>query len=113
MPTKLPPPAEAFREEYAEVWKAFTALGDRCHKAGPLDERTRRIVKLALAIGAGLEGGTHSAVRNALAAGIAPEEIKHVAVLGVTTIGLPSTMRALTWIGDGLQPEDDSTEKHV
>ena len=107
---KLPQPVEAFKDDYTEVWKAFTQLGDRCHKAGPLDEKTRRLVKLALAIGAGLEGGTHSAVRNALAAGIKPEEIKHVAVLGITTLGLPSTMRALTWIGDGLAPEDDSTQ---
>ncbi len=110
---KLPRPVETFREDYAEVWRAFTQLGDQCHRAGPLDERTRRLVKLALAIGAGLEGGTHSAVRNAQAAGLSPAEIKHVAVLGMTTLGLPATMRALTWIGDGLAPVDDSTEPGV
>ena len=110
MRTELPTPVEEFRKDYAEVWRAFAELGARCHEAGPLDEKTRRLVKLALALGAGLEGGTHSAVRNALAAGITPEEIKHVAVLGVTTLGLPSAMRALTWIGDNLAPRDDSTE---
>ena len=107
---KLPKPVEAFREEYAEVWKAFKQLGDRCHRAGPLDERARRLVKLALAVGAGLEGGTHSAVRNALAAGVTPEEIKHVALLATTTLGLPSTMRALTWISDCLPPEEQKAE---
>src|SRR5205823_5263880 len=45
--------------------KAFNDLGDRCHEAGPLDEKSRRLVKLALSIGAGLEGATHSAVRSA------------------------------------------------
>ena len=110
MRAKLPQPVEEFKRDYPEVWKAFTQLGDRCHRAGPLDEKTRRLVKLALAVGAGLEGGTHSAVRNALAAGITPEEIKHVALLGLTTLGLPASMRALTWIGDGLAPGDDSTE---
>lgn len=110
MRANIPPPVEAFRQDYPEVWRAFQQLGDGCHRAGPLDERARRLVKLALAVGAGLEGGTHSAVRNALAAGLMPEEIKHVAVLAVTTIGLPATMRALTWIGDGLAPADDSTE---
>jgi alkylhydroperoxidase/carboxymuconolactone decarboxylase family protein YurZ len=109
--TKIPPTVEGFREDYNDVWKAFAELGERCHGAGPLDERTRRLVKLALAVGAGLEGATHSAVRNALAAGLTPEEVKHVAVLGITTIGFPASMRALTWIGDGLAPEDDSTEK--
>lgn len=110
MPRELPPPVEGFREEYGEVWKAFTDLGERCHEAGALDERTRRLVKLALAIGAGLEGGTHSAVRRALQAGITPEEIKHVAILGITTIGFPASVRALTWIGDNLDVRDDSTE---
>jgi alkylhydroperoxidase/carboxymuconolactone decarboxylase family protein YurZ len=102
---ELPSPVRGFRDDYREVWQAFTELGNSCHRAGPLDERTRRLVKLALAVGAGLEGGTHSAVRNALAAGITPEEIKHVAVLAITTIGLPASMRALTWIGDGLEKQ--------
>ena len=105
MPDKLPPSVEEFKQEYPEVWKAFTQLGNRLHEAGPLDEKTRRLIKLALSIGAGLEGATHSAVRNALARGVTPEEIKHVAVLAVTTIGFPSTVRALTWIGDGLKPD--------
>lgn len=102
MPKNLPQPLEDFRTEYADVWKAFTELGDQCHNAGPLDEKTRRLVKIALTIGAGLEGGTHSAVRNALASGVKPEEIRHAAVLGTTTLGLPATIRALTWINDCL-----------
>jgi alkylhydroperoxidase/carboxymuconolactone decarboxylase family protein YurZ len=108
MRSKLPAPAEAFKNDHRDVWKAFTQLGSLCHEAGPLDEKSRRLVKLALAVGAGLEGGTHSAVRNALAAGISPEEINHVAILGITTLGLPSAMRALTWIGDDLEPQDES-----
>jgi 4-carboxymuconolactone decarboxylase len=100
MAKELPKPVENFRTEYADVWKAFTELGDKCHNAGPLDEKTRRMVKLALCIGAGLEGGTHSAVRNALSSGCTLEEIRHVAVLGTSTIGLPATIRALTWIND-------------
>lgn len=100
MPRELPKAVETFRTEYADVWKAFTELGDECHKAGPLDEKTRRLVKLALCIGAGLEGGTHSAVRNALASGCTAAEIRHAAVLGTSTIGLPATIRALTWIND-------------
>ncbi len=110
MSAELPSPVKGFKDEYRDVWQAFTELGSRCHQAGPLDEKTRRLVKLALAIGAGLEGGTHSAVRNALAAGVTPEEIRHVAVLGITNLGLPASMRALTWIGDRLSREDDVTE---
>lgn len=57
-------------------------------------------------IGAGLEGAAHSAVRrNALAEGITPEEIRHVAVLAITTLGFPEAMHALAWIGDYLDQE--------
>ena len=69
-------------------------------KAGPLDENSRRLVKLALSIGAGLDGATHSAVRNAHKADITPEEIDHVAVLAITTLGLPAATRAMTWVSD-------------
>jgi alkylhydroperoxidase/carboxymuconolactone decarboxylase family protein YurZ len=106
MPSKLPGPVEEFIDDYSEVWKMFNQLGESCHKAGPLDEKSRRLVKLALAIGAGLEGGTHSALRHALSAGITPEEIKHVAILSITTLGFPSAMKALTWINDGLEPQN-------
>ncbi len=111
MQNKLPPTPGKFKEEFPDVWQAFARLGDECYNAGTLDERTRRLVKIALSIGAGLEGGTHSAVRNALAAGISPEEIKHVAVLGITTLGFPEAMRALTWIEDNFSAkEDDNAE---
>jgi 4-carboxymuconolactone decarboxylase len=98
--TALPAPLMDFKGAYPDVWKAFTRLGDECHAAGPLDERSRRLVKVALAIGAGLEGGTHSAVRNALAAGVLPDEIRHVVVLATTTLGLPATARGWTWAND-------------
>jgi len=89
-----------FRKSYPEVWQAFSHLADACHSAGPLDEKSRRLVKLAFALASGLEGATHSAVRHALDAGISREEMTHVAVLGITTVGFPSSMRAIAWIND-------------
>jgi len=96
----LPKPVLDFRKRYPDVWTAFNELGNRCHSAGPLDEKTRRLVKVAISMGAGLEGATHSAVRNARKAGITADEINHVAVLAVSTLGLPAAIRAYTWAGD-------------
>lgn len=104
MCTQLPKAVNQFRKRHPDVWKAFNDLGERCHEAGPLDEKSRRLVKLALSIGAGLEGATHSAVRNARKAGITPEEIDHVALLAITTVGLPAATRAMTWVTDNLRP---------
>src|SRR3954452_7285281 len=105
MPAKAPPFVADFRTTHADVWESFNALADKCHNAGPLDEKTRRLVKVALSVGAGLEGGTHSAVRNARAAGITDEELTHVCVLAITTLGFPAAMRALTWVSDGAGSE--------
>ena len=97
----LPKAVNQFRKRHADVWKAFNDLGDSCHQAGPLDEKTRRLVKLALSIGAGLGGATHSAVRNAIKSGVSTAEMEHVALLSITTLGLPAATRAWTWIADG------------
>jgi alkylhydroperoxidase/carboxymuconolactone decarboxylase family protein YurZ len=97
---ELPKAVNSFRKHHPDVWKAFNELGEQCHEAGPLDEKSRRLVKLALSIGAGLEGATHSAARNALKGGISAQEMEHVAVLAITTLGLPAATRAMTWLQD-------------
>ena len=95
--------ADRIRKSYPDVWQRFTALANACHEAGPLDEKTRRLVKLALAIAAGTEGGTHSAVRHATEAGISIDEMEHVVILGMTTLGFPAAGRALAWIHDSAE----------
>jgi 4-carboxymuconolactone decarboxylase len=92
-----------FTEDYPEVAKAYEALGDAVHAAGPLDSKSRALIKLAISIGARLEGAVHSHVRKALEAGCTPEEIRQVALLAIPTIGLPPSMAGLTWIGDILE----------
>ncbi len=98
--TRLPKQVNKFSKQYPRIWSAFNELGERCHEAGPLDEKTRRLIKVALSIGAGLEGATHSAVRNARRTGITADEINQVALLAITTLGLPAATRAMTWISD-------------
>lgn len=92
--------AEQIRSSHPEVWARFTQLAEACHNAGPLDEKTRHLVKIALAIAAGTEGGTHSAVRHAEESGITTEEMEHIVMLSITTIGFPAAGRALSWIQD-------------
>ncbi|MDJ0390641.1 carboxymuconolactone decarboxylase family protein [Roseomonas sp. E05] len=99
-PANLPSGAGRLAARYPEVWQAYAELGERCAEQGPLDARTRRLVKLALAIGAGSEGAVHSHVRRALAEGIAPDELEHVMLLTIPLAGLPTAVKAMTWIDD-------------
>jgi AhpD family alkylhydroperoxidase len=103
----LPKHYRNFIENYPEVAKAYEALGNAVHTAGPLDSKTRALIKLAISIGARLEGAVHSHVRKALEAGCTPEEIRQVALLSLPTIGLPSMMAALSWIDDIIEKKND------
>src|SRR3990167_3114137 len=55
----LPRPFEQFGKQHRAVMKAYEALGEAAAKAGPLDGKTRELVKLGMAIGGGPEGGGH------------------------------------------------------
>jgi alkylhydroperoxidase/carboxymuconolactone decarboxylase family protein YurZ len=90
------------KSRYPELIAAYESLGEHCQKAGPLNAKERAIAKLAIAIGAGLEGGVHSHTRRALDAGLTPDEIRHTVLLGMTTIGFPSTMKTMAWVEDVL-----------
>lgn len=93
-----------FRDGYPKVAAALDGLGESTDGAGPLDERTARLVKLGLAIGASAEGAVRSNARKALAAGATAEEIRHVALLGVTTCGFPAAIAGFGWIDEVLAP---------
>ncbi len=98
--TTLPSGAGRLASRHPEVWDRYTELGEACAEAGPLDARTRRLIKVALATGAGLEGAVHSHLRRGLGEGLTPEEFRHVALLAIPTLGLPSAVRAMTWMDD-------------
>lgn len=102
---KLPSAAGGVAKNYPDLWSAYAALGKCAADAGPLDGRARRLVKLALAIGAGSEGAVHSHVRQALAEGVSAAEIKHTALLAITTLGFPRAIAALSWIEDITDPD--------
>lgn len=93
----LPDVYEDFRRAYPELARAYDALGDQLHRAGPLDKRARRLVKLGIAVGAGAEGAVRSHVRKALDEGVARAEIEHAIVLSFTTAGFATMMASLKW----------------
>jgi 4-carboxymuconolactone decarboxylase len=99
----LPDVYLGFREDYPAVAAALDGLGEAVDGAGPLDERTARLVKLGLAVGALAEGAVKSNARKALAAGASPEEVRQVGMLAVTTCGFPAAIAGLGWIDEVLK----------
>jgi alkylhydroperoxidase/carboxymuconolactone decarboxylase family protein YurZ len=97
---KLPSGAAKIAKTHPEVWAAYQQLGSACAGAGPLDSRTLRLVKLAIAVGAESEGAVHSHCRRALDENISKDELRHVALLAIPSLGLAKAVKALVWIED-------------
>jgi alkylhydroperoxidase/carboxymuconolactone decarboxylase family protein YurZ len=64
--------------------------------AGPLDAKTRRLVKLGVAAGLALEGGVRYYAGKALHEGVPPDELRHAVCLALIMAG-PGTVRVLKW----------------
>jgi alkylhydroperoxidase/carboxymuconolactone decarboxylase family protein YurZ len=98
MADHLPEVYTDFRKRFTDVARRQDALAAAVDDAGPLDERTARLVKLGIAIGSQAEGAVRSNVRKALAAGASVEEVEQVVLLGMTTRGFPATVAAWQWM---------------
>lgn len=97
---QLPKRFERFLKEYPEVAVAYENLGDAVHKQGPLDEKTRALIKIAIAAGSKMEGAVHAQVRKALKLKLTKAEIRQVALLSIPTIGFPAAMAVMSWMDD-------------
>jgi 4-carboxymuconolactone decarboxylase len=98
----LPSRFQEFVKAYPECAKAYEALSVTTRMAAPFDEREAELLKLALSLGARLEGAAHSHARRAVESGATPEEVRAVALLAVTTCGFPQAMMGLSWVEDVL-----------
>ena len=98
----LPPTYERFRSAFPELSTAYDALGEAAHRQGPVDLKTRHLIKLGLSVGARAEGAVRSHAKRAAEAGASQEEILQVVALAVTSIGFGPAVAAYSWITDAL-----------
>jgi 4-carboxymuconolactone decarboxylase len=106
--SKIPKRFTAFMETYPEIGAAYGQLGVAVGAAGPLDRKTCALIKLGIALGAGLEGGAHSQARKAMDAGATPDELRHAALQALTTVGFPTMMRGLSWVEDVIAKSEEA-----
>ena len=100
MTKTMPGAAGDLAEQHPDIWSAYSALGKACSDTGPLSDREKRLVKLALAIGANSEGAVHSHTRRGRSEGIENSALEQVALLAIGPLGLPRAVAAKTWIED-------------
>lgn len=100
---KPPRTFDEFSRQFPAVRKGWDLLA-AAGQEGPLDEKTTRLIKLGIAIGAMREGAVHSSARKAAAIGISSAEMYQAVALAASVIGLPSAVAVYTWIRDVVEP---------
>ena len=84
-----------FKEEFPEVHNKHQALGKAVHeKGGPLTEKTRWLIKIAISAACSHKRALETHILKARAAGVAEDEIKHALLLLIPTAGFPAFMKS-------------------
>jgi 4-carboxymuconolactone decarboxylase len=101
MKARSKPPAahQRFVRRFPRLGEAWD-LANAEAGAGPLDGKTQRLVKLAVAVGAWREGAVRSSVRKAGDAGASLAEMEQVVALAASTLGFPATVAVWSWVRD-------------
>jgi alkylhydroperoxidase/carboxymuconolactone decarboxylase family protein YurZ len=96
--TSRPPAAhQQFVRRFPRLGNAWNLVNEE-GGAGPLDVKTQRLLKLAVAIGARREGAVHSGVRKAKDVGASLAEMEQVVALAASTIGFPASVAVWSWV---------------
>ncbi|GAB4471296.1 MAG: carboxymuconolactone decarboxylase family protein [Anaerolineales bacterium] len=103
MMSQLPKPYQHFGKQYAEIYQAYEGLGETIAKVSVLEQKTRELIKLGMAAASKSESAVQSHTHRALEAGATAQEIEHAILLGITTLGFPTTMAALTWAKEAIE----------
>jgi 4-carboxymuconolactone decarboxylase len=93
----LPANYNAFTDRFPELVDAHERVAEAIERAGPLDLKTRELVRIGIAAAAGLETATKSHVRRALDAGASVAEIEQTILLLVNTCGFSRAAMGWQW----------------
>lgn len=93
-------------ENHEEIYDAYESFGRLVHeKGGPLDEKTRWLIKVALSAGCKNEFSLRTHIQKALKTGCTEEEIEHTLLLVAPTAGFPTMMQGLLVFRDLLEKD--------
>ena len=88
-------PYADFRAEFPEILEKNEALGQFVHEhGGPLDEKTRWLIKLGISAASHHRSAVSTHVARAREAGATEAEVQHALLLVIPTCGFPTFMEA-------------------
>lgn len=85
-----------FTKKHEEIYKAYQQFGKLIHEeGGPLDEKTRALVKLSMSSVGNNEYVLTTHIKKALDSGCTRDEIEHVILLTAPSVGFPNMMASI------------------
>jgi alkylhydroperoxidase/carboxymuconolactone decarboxylase family protein YurZ len=101
---------DALIERHPEIYEAYARYGKAVHElGGPLEEKTRWLIKVAVSASHGYAKAQHTHMIKAMAAGCTLEELEHAILLLAPTAGFPRMMEALERFRDfSLDPDQQA-----
>lgn len=103
---RLPSTFKSFIARFPALGQAHEDVARAVDGVGPLDRKMCSLIKIGLAIGAGLESAVRSHVRRALEAGATEAEIEQAVLLAMNTCGFPRTVAAWSWAREQIERKD-------
>ena len=97
MPSAKPQRPKTLREfekRFPGVMSRYIGLRDACDRFGPLDAKTRELIKIGIEVARKRHGGLIAHLDRAKAAGASSTEIAHAILLALPLVGLPDVLDA-------------------
>jgi 4-carboxymuconolactone decarboxylase len=108
---KLPKTFQDFVKKHGAIWEAHEQLARACAETGPLDRKTRELIKIGISVAAGLQTATERHAIMARENGASAEEIYQAVLMAMTTCGHPAALAGWQWANDALRKPGKSGKK--
>lgn len=97
MKKALPKHFRKLVDKYPQVWEAHQKMTEACAETGPLDRKTRELIKVAISGAANQETALERHAIMAMQEGAKEEEIYQTILQMITIVGFPRASAALKW----------------
>ena len=85
-----------FTDNHGDIYESYRSYGKAIDEdGGPLEEKTRRLIKVAVSATIQNEYSLTTHIKKALKAGCSLEEIEHTILLVAPTVGFPAMMKGI------------------
>ncbi|MCR6544138.1 carboxymuconolactone decarboxylase family protein [Dehalobacterium formicoaceticum] len=102
-----------FTENHGDIYHAYENYGRLVHqKGGPLDEKARWLIKIALSTACQYRYALRTHIIKAIKSGCTREEIEHTIMLAAPTVGFPKTMEGILILREEMG-ETESTHPNI